>query len=81
MGIDLNDQFFINYTEDEVDIPLGILVLNNQFEEVDRFELLPRPENQYLWYVHNSPFLRGDGNVYQFLCEDDGMHVIRWSKE
>jgi len=81
LGIDLNDQFFLRFTEEEVDIPLGVLILDNEFNEIDRFELLPRPENQYLWYVHNSPFLRGDGNVYQFLCEDDGMHIIRWSKE
>jgi hypothetical protein len=81
IGIDLNDQFFMRYTEEEVDIPLGILILDNQFQEVDRFELLPDPENQYLWYMNKSIFLRGDGNVYQFLCEDDGLHVIRWSKE
>jgi hypothetical protein len=81
MGIDLNDQFFIRYTEEEVDIPLGILILDNQFKEVDRFELLPEPENQYMWYLNKSIFLRGDGNVYQFICEDDGMHVIRWRKE
>jgi hypothetical protein len=81
MGIDLNDQFFMRYTEEEVDIPLGVLILDSQFQEVDRFELLPEPENQYMWYLNNSTFLRGDGNVYQFLCEDDGMHVIKWSKE
>ena len=81
IGIDLNDQFFIKYTEEEVDILLDVLILDSQFQEVDRFKILPEPENQYMWYLNNSTFLRGDGNVYQFLCEDDGMHVIRWRKE
>jgi hypothetical protein len=81
MGIDLNDQFFMLYTEERVDIPSGVLILDNSFNEIERFEIFPRPENQYLWHMNNPMFLRGDGNVYQFLCEDDGMHVIRWSKE
>ncbi|UCC78785.1 MAG: hypothetical protein JSW64_10945 [Candidatus Zixiibacteriota bacterium] len=80
LGIDENDQFFMQISESP-DTISSILVYDNNFTEIDRFELLPQLENQYLWYVHNSPFLRGDGNVYQFLCEDDGMHVIKWSKE
>lgn len=27
------------------------------------------------------PFIRKDGNIYQFLFREDGMYVIRWSKE
>lgn len=28
-----------------------------------------------------SPFIRDDGNIYEFLSREDGLHVIRWSKE
>jgi hypothetical protein len=28
-----------------------------------------------------SPFIRSDGNIYEFLAREDGLHVIRWSKE
>jgi len=28
-----------------------------------------------------SPFVRNDGNIYEFLFREDGLHVIRWSKE
>jgi len=81
MGIDLNDNYYMRYSESKDDFPLDILVLDRNFKEKDHFRLLPERDNMYLWNVHNATFLRGDGNVYQFLCEDDGMHVIRWGKE
>ena len=28
-----------------------------------------------------NPFIRSDGNLYEFLAREDGLHVIRWSKE
>lgn len=28
-----------------------------------------------------NPFIRDDGNIYEFLAREDGLHVIRWSKE
>jgi len=28
-----------------------------------------------------SPFIRNDGNIYQFLFSEDGLHVVRWSRE
>jgi hypothetical protein len=49
-------------------------------EILDQFSLLPQVENQYLYYIY-EPFFRADGSVYQFLCEDDGLHVIKWSKQ
>jgi len=27
------------------------------------------------------PFVRYDGNIYQFLFQEDGLHVVRWSKD
>jgi hypothetical protein len=40
----------------------------------------PRKENKYDWYM--APFMRpSDGNIYEFRCLDDGLHVIRWSKQ
>lgn len=28
-----------------------------------------------------APFIRSDGNFYEFLFREDGLHVIRWSKD
>jgi hypothetical protein len=28
-----------------------------------------------------NPYVRSDGNIYEFRCLDDGLHVIRWSKK
>ena len=41
---------------------------------------LPLQVNKYKWSM--PPFLRpSDGNIYEFRCLDDGLHVIRWSRE
>lgn len=47
---------------------------------IDQFMLIPQVENRYLYYIY-EPFFRADGCIYQFLCEDDGLHVIKWSKQ
>ena len=40
------------------------------------------PESRENWYdMHIYPFMRPDGNVYEFRCLEDGLHVIRWAKE
>jgi len=41
--------------------------------------ILPQVTNKY--YLTLQPFLRSDGNVYEFRCLDDGLHVIRWSRK
>ena len=28
-----------------------------------------------------DPFITANGNVYEFRCLEDGLHVIRWTKE
>ena len=42
--------------------------------------IFPQAPNKYMWYM--TPFMRpSDGNIYEFRCLDDGLHVIRWSKQ
>lgn len=48
----------------------------NLVNEID----FPNSENKYSWYM--TPYMRPkDGNIYEFRCLDDGLHVIRWSKQ
>jgi hypothetical protein len=40
----------------------------------------PQTANKYMWYM--TPIMRPkDGNIYEFRCLDDGLHVIRWSRK
>jgi hypothetical protein len=42
--------------------------------------IFAQERNQYMWYM--APYMRpSDGNIYEFRCLDDGLHVIRWSKK
>jgi hypothetical protein len=40
----------------------------------------PKRHNKYEWYMY--PYMRpSDGNIYEFRCLDDGLHVVRWKRE
>ena len=28
-----------------------------------------------------SPFVTADGSIYEFRCQDDGLHVVKWTKQ
>jgi len=75
-------------TDDEVNIYILvkdstnskiIQVYNTDYYLQDEITL-PKYTNRYLWYKL-LPFIRTDGNIYEFRCLDDGLHVIRWSRE
>jgi hypothetical protein len=61
-------------------IDAGIRLYNTSFEVIDQFWFSPFRENHYLMRM-DSPFFRHDGNIYEFRCLDDGLHVIRWSRK
>lgn len=79
IGTDDEMNFYIEY-KDSTESHHGIRVYDQNLDLVDELEYLPREENQYLWDTPNA-FLRNDGNIYEFHCRDDGMHVFRWSKK
>jgi hypothetical protein len=56
-----------------------IWVFDTDFRQTDEIVLSCQP-NQYNRYMR--PYMRpSDGNIYEFRCLDDGLHVIRWSKK
>jgi hypothetical protein len=79
VGMDDEMNFYLGY-KDSTGSRHGIRVYNQNQEFIDELEYLPREENKYLWDTPN-PFLRHDGNIYEFHCRDDGMHIFRWSRE
>ena len=40
---------------------------------------LPPVEGKYDLMI--SPFVAPDGSIYEFRCQDDGLHVVKWTKE
>lgn len=39
----------------------------------------PQYESKYDRYL--DPFVASDGTIYEFCCLDDGLHVIKWTKQ
>jgi hypothetical protein len=70
---------YIDY-KDSSGVHDGIRVYDQTLKLIDEIQYLPRQENRYLWDTP-YPFIRHDGNVYEFHCRDDGLHVFRWSRK
>jgi hypothetical protein len=79
IGADLEMNFYMKYLDSNHE-NWGVRVYDQNLDIIDEFRLLEREENMYLWDTP-YPFLRDDGNIYEFHCRDDGMHVFRWSRE
>ena len=79
LGVDDNMRFYVEFL-DSSSTEWNVRVYDQGLKLLDEFRFLPRQENIYLWDTE-KPFFRHDGNVYEFHCRDDGMHVFRWSKK
>jgi hypothetical protein len=79
LGVDNNMNFYIECL-DSSSTEWSVRVYDQGLKLLDEFTFLPRQQNIYLWDT-KKPFFRPDGNVYEFHCRDDGMHVFRWSKK
>jgi hypothetical protein len=78
LGVDKNMNIYI-FQKDLNPFQTRVLVYNAAFQLTGQIVFPPRA-NQFKWYMR--PFMRpSDGNIYEFRCLDDGLHVIRWSKE
>jgi len=77
ISIDRNDNFYfwIKYSSD---LPIDFVILDSTFKEIDRIELVPISESKGLWL---RPYVLPDGTIYEFRDLENGLHVIRWSRE
>jgi hypothetical protein len=56
-----------------------VIIFNQALEKTDEV-VIPIAVNRFNRVM--DPFMRPkDGNIYEFRCLDDGLHVIRWSKQ
>jgi len=77
--LDDSMNFYVDY-KDSSEVHDGLRIYDQNMTLLNDIQYLPRQENRYLWDTP-YPFIRGDGNIYEFHCRDDGMHVFRWSKQ
>jgi hypothetical protein len=79
LGVDDTMNIYIDFS-DTTGAYRGFRVYDQNLNLLDEIQYLPRQENSFLWDTRDPSF-RQDGNVYEFHCRDDGMHVFRWSKK
>ncbi len=80
LGVDNDTVLYVVYTSKADTMTKYVRLYTKDGHMVDQFALLPQVENHYLYYIY-EPFFRADGCIFQFLCQDDGLHVIKWSKQ
>lgn len=68
------------YKETSKGLDIGVRIYNTKYDIIDEFWFDPVKENRYLMRMEN-PLFRHNGNIYEFRFLDDGLHVIRWSKQ
>jgi len=76
LGIDKNLNLYL-FIREMSDLE-KIQIYSNDYKLIDEI-ILPTVKNKYLLKL--IPFMRIDGNIYEFRCLDDGLHVIRWSRK
>jgi len=77
LGVDDDMNLFLTIQTAQ-DLVLRVAVYDTLFQLQTEF-VRPSPDNRYDWGL--GPFMRHDGNVYEFRCLDDGMHIYRWVRE
>ena len=77
LGVDDDMNLFLTIQTAQ-DLVLRVAVYDTLFQLQTEF-VRPSPNNRYDWGL--GPFMRHDGNVYEFRCLDDGMHIYRWVRE
>jgi len=59
-------------------ISYEVWIFDLSYNLLDKLQLAPI-DNQYDWRV--PPFVARDGSIYEFRVMDDGLHVIKWTKQ
>ena len=78
LGVDNNVNIYVSLVGKDLS-QREVLIYDNAYNFVGRI-VFPRENNIFKW--HMTPYMRpSDGNIYEFRCLDDGLHVIRWSKQ
>jgi hypothetical protein len=78
LGVDDNMYIYI-FIIGENDTYRRVLIYDLSYNLMNEISFPPLT-NKYMWYM--TPYMRpSDGNIYEFRCLDDGLHVIRWSKQ
>jgi hypothetical protein len=77
LGVDDSLFIYVYVIETMPETAYRVLKFNGTYSLVDEI-LLSVVSNRFEWNL--TPFLRNDGNVYEFQVMDDGLHVFRWSR-
>jgi hypothetical protein len=44
-------------------------------------KITPPQEDSYYYTASPDPFITANGDIYEFRARDDGLHVIKWTKQ
>jgi hypothetical protein len=77
LGIDDSLNIYIRFVDND-SLRQGIQIYNINYELIDEI-IMPLYTNRYMWYM--PTFVRRDSTIHEFRCLDDGLHVVKWTRE
>ena len=78
LGVDENSNSFVDViTSDEENNEI-VLIYDSEYKLIDEINFVGS-YNPFYWII--PPFLRQDGVLFEFRVLEEGLEVIRWSKE
>jgi hypothetical protein len=78
LGMDESSNLFVDIITSADEIDEMVLIYNSEFDQIGEITLGDYA-NPYYWSL--SPFLRQDGLLFEFRVLEEGLEIIRWSKE
>jgi hypothetical protein len=78
LGVDESSALFVDIFTGTDEINEIVLIYDSDFNLVNEITM-GEYDNPYLWNI--SPFLRQDGIIFEFRVLQEGLEIIRWSKE
>jgi hypothetical protein len=78
LGVDDNDNLFIWLFYGFTDYPMEMAVLSGHLVEQYRFVFKSYQDSKDLIW---RPQVQPDGTVYEFRVEEDGVHIIKWTRQ
>ncbi len=83
LGLDDNLNIYVESCEGDSLIAKHryVDIVDSTFNHIDNFELFLVKPNKYEYTIGNPIFFKSTGIVYEMRLLDDGLHVIKWTKQ